>query len=37
VLPADQSDRLLERLWLLEGVADAGEIVRLSVKNRQHD
>jgi 2-methylcitrate dehydratase len=37
VLPAAQTDRLLERLWMLEGVADAGEIVRLSVKNWQHE
>jgi 2-methylcitrate dehydratase len=31
VLPPDRTSRLLERLWKLEDVADAGEIVRLTV------
>jgi 2-methylcitrate dehydratase len=31
VLTSDRTDRLLERLWHLENVQDAGEIVRLTV------
>ena len=31
VITLAQSDRLLERLWKLEDVADAGEVVRLTV------
>jgi hypothetical protein len=31
VLPISQTDRLLETLWRLEDVADAGELVRLTV------
>jgi 2-methylcitrate dehydratase len=34
VLPASRTDRLLEALWRLEEVADAGEIVRLTLKNQ---
>ena len=33
VLPPDRTGRLLERLWKLENVADAGELVRLTVAN----
>ncbi len=33
VLPPDRTGRLLERLWKLEDVADAGEIARLTVAN----
>jgi 2-methylcitrate dehydratase len=32
VLTSTQTDRLLETLWRLEDVVDAGEIVRLTVK-----
>lgn len=31
VLTSDRTDRLLERLWHLENVQDAGEIVRLTI------
>ena len=31
VLATAQSDRLMERLWKLEDVTDAGEIVRLTM------
>lgn len=34
VLAVDAADRLLERLWRLEDLADAGEIVRLTVPGR---
>jgi 2-methylcitrate dehydratase len=33
-LPAAQTDRLLSRLWKLEEVTDAGEIVRLAVRGQ---
>jgi 2-methylcitrate dehydratase len=33
VLAPDRASRLLERLWKLESVADAGEIVRLTTPN----
>ena len=32
VLTAAQADRLLERLWKIDDLADAGEILKLTVR-----